>query len=452
MMPHSIPARISGQLEVAGLDNRNQPLNQIVRRIGIVLQNPSSQLFHLRVWDEVAFGPRNLGLDEEQIRRRTAWAMKATGLEALAEHKPSELSGGQKQCVAIASILAMRPEVLILDEPTASLDVPSTQLVLDTLKTLRDEHEVTIVIFEHRLADVAQLADRMLLMGAGKILADGTPERVLADQERRNQLGLRRLTREPQTAWEALIEMDCQHANGRKPLLTLENVSAGYDRRAVVHGIDLRLYPGDFIALVGDNGAGKSTLGMVAAGLLKPLQGKVYYENGAAPRPGRDVAMLFQNPAEQLFTDSIDEEIAFVSQNYCSFDPDHHDRILHEADLATIRERRPLAVSVGQQQRTALGACLGLQPRLLVLDEPTLGQDWGHLQRLMDYLTLLNRQGTAILLISHDYKLVHHYAHRVFIIKGGRIHMAGCINRSHESDQSMSAVPIAGELYETINT
>lgn len=445
LIPHSILAQFTGQVEVGGLNTQTHTLLEIVQQAGIVLQNPSSQLFHLRVEDEVAFGPRNLGLGEEEVRRRTDWALRATGLESLRGKRPSDLSGGQKQCVAIASVLAMRSRVLILDEPTASLDVPSTRRVLETLKSLRDEHGVTVVIVEHRLADVARIADRLVLMHAGQIVADGAPEAILSNGALREEFGLRRLTSESQDAWETLIARDAPRPDGREALLTLERVSAGYNRKAVIEEVNLSLYPGDFAALVGDNGTGKSTLGLVAAGLLKPLTGQVCFRNGDKPRPGLDVAMLFQNPADQLFTDSVDEEVSFGPRNYNHFDPTQHNEILQEADLLDLRERRPLMLSVGQQQRTALSACLGLRPRLLILDEPTLGQDWGHLQRLMNFLSFLNRQGTAILLISHDYKLVHRYARRVFLMKNGRIHLAG------QFDGSQNVLSKEGVLYETIN-
>jgi energy-coupling factor transporter ATP-binding protein EcfA2 len=446
LIPHSIPAQVEGRVQIAGLDTQSHTLREIVQQAGIVLQNPSSQLFHLRVEKEVAFGPRNLGMDKDEVQRRTNWALKATGLEALRERKPAELSGGQKQCVAIASMLAMRPQVLILDEPTASLDVPSTRRVLETLKTLRDEHGVTILIVEHRLAEVAHLADRLVLMDAGQIVADGNPDAILADTVLRKSFGLRRLSNEPQDAWERLIETETLPANGREPLLEFEGVAAGYDRKVVIQDVNLTFYPGDFMALVGDNGTGKSTLGLVAAGLLKPLAGQVRFQNGDRPKPGLDVAMLFQNPADQLFTDSVDEEVAFGPQNYRRFDPEMHKQILGEADLLHLRGRRPLMLSVGQQQRTTLSACLGLRPRLLILDEPTLGQDWGHLQRLMNFLSLLNQQGTAILLISHDYKLVHRYARRVFLMKNGRIQLAGQFGGAQNVDLKEEGV-----LYETLN-
>ncbi len=451
LIPNSIPAQISGQVEIRGIDTQAHSLHEVVQQVGMVFQNPSSQLFHLCVDDEVSFGPRNLGLSEEEINQRTNWALKATGLEALREDKPSELSGGQKQCVAIASILAMRPRVLILDEPTASLDVPSTRRVLKILKTLRDDYGVTIVIIEHRLADVARLANRLVLIEDGRILADDSPEEILSDQILRNRLGLRRLRDEPQDAWESLIEADEPHFHKKEPLLSLERVSAGYDRKKVIRDISLSLYPGDFVALVGDNGAGKSTLGLVAAGLLKPLDGRVCFLNGSKPKPGQDVAMLFQNPIEQLFTDSVDEEIGFGPRNYDCFNSDRHRQILQEADLLHLRERRLLMLSMGQQQRTALSACLGLRPRLLILDEPTLGQDWEHLQQLMDYLTLLNQNGTAILLISHDYKLVHRYARRVFLMKNGGIHQAGHFNQLKTSKPELFESIEKGVSYEALN-
>jgi energy-coupling factor transport system ATP-binding protein len=452
LIPNSTPARITGLVDINGLDTQNSKLRDIVQNVGIVLQNPSSQLFHLRVEDEVAFGPRNLGLDDNDVRNRTDWALKATGLEALRDRKPSELSGGQKQCVAIASMLAMRPQILILDEPTASLDVPSTRRVLETLKILNKEHGVTIVIVEHRLADVARVASRVILMDKGQIILDGLPNSILFDPSLQDKFGMRRMANEPQVAWESLIKVDEKNPNGRQPLLTLENVSAGYSHTKVIQDINLSLYPGDFVALVGNNGTGKSTLGLVAAGLLKPLSGSVRYLEGVKPKPGLDVAMLFQNPTDQLFTDSVNEEVAFGPRNYDRFDPHRHEEILHEADLLAYRQRRPLMLSVGQQQRTTLAACLGLQPRLLILDEPTLGQDWGHLQRLMDFLMHLNRQGTAILLISHDYKLVHHYARSVFLMKNGRIQRTGQFEQSLFPRSRSTADIQEGVTYETVNS
>lgn len=427
LIPHAIPAQVEGRVEVDGLDTLTQPIPQVAQKIGMVFQRPASQLFHLRVEDEVAFGPRNLGLAEEEVQRRTEWALRATGMYDLRADKPSALSGGQKQCVAIAAALTMRTRVLVLDEPTASLDVPNTRRVMETLAALRAEHGITIILIEHRLADAAQLAGRVILMEDGRILADGIPQEVFADRQLRLRLGLRRPSDEPAVSWETLIRANGSHPAEGQPLLELQNVSAGFNGHAIIKEIQLTLYPGEFAALVGDNGAGKSTLAMVAAGLIKPQAGLVRFDGGTRPRAGLDVALLFQDPQEQLFTDSVEEEVTFAPKNYDRYDPALQEQILQEADLWGLRQRRPMAISAGQQQRTTLAACLSLRPRLLILDEPTLGQDWGHLQRLMDYLKRLNEQGTTILLISHDYKLVHHYARRIILLRDGRIEQIGKI-------------------------
>lgn len=432
LIPHAIAAHVQGDIRVTGKDVLQQALPDIARQVGMVFQNPSSQLFHLSVEDEVAFGPRNLGLDEEQVRERTQWALSATGMLPLRGRNPAELSGGQKQNLAITAVLAMQPRLLVLDEPTASLDVPSTHKVMETLKTLQTEHGITIMLIEHRLAEVIDMVDRVILMDEGRILSDDSPSQIFARRSTLEKFGLRRLPEKPLDAWASLIKPDGRLAHLSIPLLSLENVTAGYGRHPVIEDISMILYPGEFTALVGDNGAGKTTLALVAAGLIKPQKGRVQFHNGSKPRPGLDVALLFQNPAEQLFTDSVDEEVAFGPYNYGIFAPELHQQTLSEADLLALQQRRPSTLSAGQQQRTALAACLALRPKLLILDEPTLGQDWTHLQQLMDFLQTLNQQGTAILLISHDYKLVYRYAERVFLMEAGRIKLEGHLEKPDE--------------------
>ncbi len=427
LIPHAIPARAGGTVTVAGLNTFEQPIPTLAQQVGMVFQNPASQLFHLRVDDEVAFGLRNMEMDEAEIARRVDWALCAVGLAGLEAHQPVELSGGQKQRLAIAAVLAMRPRVLVLDEPTSSLDIHGTRQVIDTLQALHRQYNLTVVLVEHRLAEAVRLASRVVLMDAGRIVADGPIDAVLSDTEARQRLGLRRPGEHPQTAWDRLVAGDGHPPTGTPALLSLQGVTAGYNGHLVIHEVDLSIYPGDFVALVGDNGAGKSTLGLVAAGLLKPAQGRVTYRDGKQPRPGLDVGLLFQDPAEQLFTNSVDEEVAFGPQNYNIFDEAQHQQTLDVADLSALRARQPFTLSTGQQQRTALAACMALRPRLLILDEPTQGQDWGHLQQLMDFLAELNRRGASIVLISHDYKLVHRYATRVVLMAEGRIVVDGHI-------------------------
>ncbi len=307
---------------------------------------------------------------------------------------------------------------------------------------------MTIVLVEHRLAEVRRLADRALVMDAGRVVASGEFETILGDYDLVRHYGLRRPTEEPFVPWNDLLTPNGVAPAGVQPLLEFQNLSAGYNRHPAVHDVNLSLYPGDFVALVGDNGAGKSTLALAAAGLVRPMSGRVIYDHCTKPRPGLDIALLFQNPADQLFTDSVHEEIAFGPRNYRRYDPAWQEEVLANADLLELSERRPFSLSIGQQQRTALASCLALRPRLLILDEPTLGQDWRHLQQLMDFLVRLNRQGTAILLITHDYKLVYRYARRVILMEAGRIILDGHNHRETLELNSGMLIANAKLLYD----
>ncbi len=430
LIPQSIPASVSGIIRVAGIDPSVQPLSDTAQQIGSVFQNPRSQLFHLKVKDEVAFGPFNLGLDEKEIQSRVDWALDSVGLAGFQSSNPASLSGGQIQRVALAAALAMKPQVLILDEPTASLDVSGTRGLVETLKNLQAESGITILIIEHRLAEMRQLADKVLVLHEGQKVSYGPFMKVLGDHSLLRRYGLRRPTEEPLENWSNLLAADSTISPGVEPLLTLSGISTGYDSKVVIHDVDLDIYPREFIALVGDNGSGKSTLALAAAGLLRPMKGRVVFQGGRHLRAGLDVSLLFQDPSDQLFTDSVDEEVAFSSRNYRQFNPEIHDRTIAQLDLIQLRDRRPASLSIGQQQRTALASCLSLQPSLVILDEPTLGQDWGHLQKLMGFLSRLNDLGTAILLITHDFKLVYRYARRVVMMKEGRIVMTGHVKPS----------------------
>jgi energy-coupling factor transporter ATP-binding protein EcfA2 len=198
-------------------------------------------------------------------------------------------------------------------------------------------------------------------------------------------------------------------------------VEAGYGRKTVLKDLDLTLHAGEFAAIVGDNGAGKSTLARLLAGVIKPRKGKIRLGNGDRLAQNGDIGLLFQNPLHQLFCETVDEEVEFGPRSFGRFDPDRLSPILEATRLASLRERSVHSLSSGQQQRTALAAVLALEPRLVILDEPTMGQDWDHLSRFMDFLSELNRSGITILLITHDYKLVHRYAHRILLLRDGRI-------------------------------
>ena len=418
LIPHTIPAGLTGQVLIDGRPTTARTVADLSTTVGIVFQNPATQLFNLTVDEEVAFGPRNLGLDETEVRARAGWALDLTATAGLRGRRVSELSGGEQQRVAIASVLAMRPRVLILDEPTSSLDAHARGELMVTLRSLGETWGMTIIVVEQRLGEVARLAGRTLLMNGGRVVMDGSTAAIFANRDLLRSLGVRRPGDAPLDDWTALLMP--RTVPGGAPVVELAGVEAGYGNRRVLSGLDLALYEGEFAALVGENGAGKSTVARLLAGLIKPARGAIRWRHKRRV-PGRDVGLLFQNPLHQLFCVHVGEEVAFGPENFRMRDGSGVEAAMAAADLVTLRHHAVHALSTGQQQRTALAAVLATRPRLIILDEPTLGQDWRHLSLFMEFLADLNRAGCTILLISHDYKLVHRYAQRVMVLHDGHI-------------------------------
>jgi energy-coupling factor transporter ATP-binding protein EcfA2 len=443
-------ARVMGRVVVDGLETAAHSLPELAAHVGLVFQNPATQLFNATVEEEIAFAPRNLGLPAEEVVARVAFALDAVGISPLRGRAIRTLSSGEQQRVAIASVLALRPQVLVLDEPTSNLDWQGVEQVMSTLARLNREEGLTILVIEHRLQAVVSLADRVLLMQGGRIVADGRPEDVFGENSEwrmANDGGERMDDREwrvevaggeanpPPPPFDGVYPEQGRRAQGRppsypsppsvRPLVAIQGLEAGYGRQTVLQGLDLALYPGEFAALVGDNGVGKSTLAKVLAGLLRPRRGRITWNKKLRRLPlGRRVGFLFQNPLDQLVCDTVEEEIAFGPRNLGLPPSQMRERLettLAVAGLMALRRRRSAALSVGEQQRTALAAALSTAPHLLILDEPTMGQDWAHLSRLMESLTQLNHDGQAILLITHDDELVCRYARRIILLEEGRI-------------------------------
>jgi energy-coupling factor transport system ATP-binding protein len=432
LIPHASSATMTGRVVVDGLGTTAHSLPELAARVGLVFQNPATQLFNATVEEEIAFAPRNLGLPAEEVAARVAFALDATAISPLRGRAIRTLSSGEQQRVAIASVLALRPQVLVLDEPTSNLDWRGVEQVMSTLARLHQQG-LTILVIEHRLHAVVPLADRVLLMQSGRIVADGQPEDIFAISPSLPRVGGTQGGR-LRYPWR-FADLQSAICNlqatppppGAHPLVATQGLEAGYGRRTVLQGLDLALYPGEFAALVGDNGAGKSTLARVLAGLLRPRRGKITWNQKLRRLPlGRRVGFLFQNPLDQLVCDTVEEEVAFGPRNLGArletlSQRERVETTLAVAGLTALRHRRSAALSVGEQQRTALAAALSTDPRLLILDEPTMGQDWAHLSHLMESLIQLNHNGQAILLITHDDKLVCRYARRIILLEEGRI-------------------------------
>jgi energy-coupling factor transporter ATP-binding protein EcfA2 len=408
LVPQTVPAEVHGCVSIAGMDPQRHSVAQLATRVGLVFQNPASQLFNGVVEEEVAFGPCNLGLPPEEVTTRVEYALEAAGCAHLRRRTVRHLSSGQQQRVAVAAALAMRPAVLILDEPTANLDTEGVELLVQALVQLQrpepKKAQVTLVVIEHRLAPFLPHADRLIWLADGRAVADGPPAETLA-----------RMQSPPSLHPPPPTPAD-------EPLVTLRGVTAGYDGRLALQDCSLTLHRGDFAALVGPNGAGKTTLARVLAGVLRPHRGQIiWHTNGREWRVG----LLQQNPLYQLICETVEEEVRFGPRNLGAEKSRgmeaEVEAVLAQTGLLPLRHRPTRALSVGQQQRAALAATLSLHPALLILDEPTVGQDWGHLMQVMDFLADLNRSGQTVLLITHNRRLVERYANRVWEMLEGKV-------------------------------
>jgi energy-coupling factor transport system ATP-binding protein len=405
LIPQTTPAQVQGSISIAGLDPAQHSIARTATQVGLVFQNPSTQLFNDMVEEEIAFGPRNLGLVPDEITARVEYASMAAGCAHLRHRAVRHLSSGEQQRVAIAATLAMYPSTLILDEPTANLDLEGERLLTHTLLQLHLQFQTTLVIIEHRPSAFIPYADRLIWLADGCVVADGPPLETLAQVQPPS----------PPASPAPLTNGD--------PLVALQKITASYNNHPVLRDCSFTLRRGDFAALIGPNGSGKTTVARVLAGLLRPRSGRVvWHANGKRPRVG----LLQQNSLHQLVCDTVEDEIRFGPRNLQTECDKDIEAVLVKNDLLLLRNRPTRALSVGQQQRTALAATLALQPDLLILDEPTVGQDRQHLIQTMDFASELNRQGQAVLLITHDRKLVERYARRVWEMKGGKTQDARC--------------------------
>jgi len=434
LAPRSYKGELEGRVLLHGQEVTEYPLSRISQIVGTVLQDPERQILGTRVAAEVAFGLENLGLPRTEIRQRVDEALAHLRIAHLANRKTFLLSGGEKQKVALAGVLAMRPSLLLLDEPLASLDPASAQEALALFRRLADEG-ISLLLVEHRVEDALSIhPDRVLFMQEGRAVYHGPPEDMMDVVDYRQvklpaPVVIRRAADDPPPTFQPVIQ-----PNGREPLVTFENVSFAYeeDGPQILHDVDLTIRQGDVIAFLGPNGAGKTTLIKHAIGLLKPRRGRVLVEGRdtremSVAQVAHTLGYVFQSPSHMLFAPTVREELAFGPQNL------GYDRGVVSAGVANavkivnlngLEDYPPLALSFGQQKRVSIAAILAMRSKILVMDEPTAGQDYWNYMAFMDAI-LQMRGFEAVLFITHDLDLAISYASRVILLNDGRIAGSG---------------------------
>lgn len=478
----------SGILYVNGKDTADgRNIWDIRQSAGMVFQNPDNQIIETVVEEDVGFGPENLGVETEEIWKRVESALGKVGMLEFRKHSPSRLSGGQKQRVAIAGVLAMHPDCIVLDEPTAMLDPHGRKEVIQTLKELNEKEKVTIILITHHMNEAA-LADKIFVMNEGKIALQGTPKEVFSHYDEMKKIGLdvpvsteiahglkkygwhmpddiiseeelldsikKNLPEKAEKGTEHRVkqkneskaEQDNREAQQQKDsgevILSLRDVNYIYSadtvyRRHALKNVSLDIWKGEFIAVIGHTGSGKSTLIQHLNGLNKPSSGKILYKGQDISEKSfklsdlrKKVGLVFQYPEYQLFETTVLLDVAFGPKNL-GCDREQAEQQAREA-LALVGlpeecyEMSPFELSGGQKRKAAIAGVLAMNPEVLILDEPTAALDpYGRDEILSIMEDLHRKKNITILLVSHSMDEVARFAQRIIVMDKGEILMDG---------------------------
>ncbi len=432
LIPHTYRGFMQGEIELYGKSIKGMGLAEISKHVGTLLQDPERQILGTYVINEVCFGLESQGMPREEMIPRAEKALERLNILHLRDKETHFTSGGEKQKVALAGVLAMEPSILLLDEPLASLDPASAREALLAFRQLANEG-LSILLVEHRVEDVLQIhPEKVVYMDNGRITYEGDVAGLLetADYTRIKlpaRTVLKRAKGAPSRQFHVAVPaMD----PASEPLVSFQGVNFRYkaDSPEVLHGINLDVRAGEVIAILGHNGSGKTTTVKQALGLLKPTTGHVLLEGvdtkkTTVANAARTIGYVFQSPSQMLFAPTVREELAFgptnlgVSKEVVNENVDWAIETVHlEQELPT----PPLALSFGQQKRVSIASVLSMKSRILMMDEPTAGQDYWNYQSFMD--TILQTPGfDAILFITHDLDLALTYANRVVVLFGGSV-------------------------------
>jgi len=466
LIPHFYHGELKGEARVVGLSTGDHPTTELAQHVGLIFQNPDNQIFALTVEKDVAFGLENLGVDKEEMVEAVDWALEVTGMTDLRHRATHELSGGQKQRLAIASILAMRPRVIVLDEPTSFLDPVGAESIFKVLETLNREYRMTVILIEHRMDLAVRHAERAIVFVGGEVIEDGPPAEVFtAESTRLSGVGIpkivdltKRLSQRgatlegsPYTTDLFVEEMerrlpktDRRPHKGRKitdldglveehqssPIIEVNGVSYTYPSGVqALRDVSLTIHRGEFVAVMGENGAGKTTLVKHFNGLFEPSKGHVVVDGidvstVSVASLSRKVGLVFQNADDQLFSENVEEEVRFALRNF-GFDREiiekRVDWALNLLDINRYRKSSPFILSGGERKRVALASVLAWDPDVVILDEPTIGQDYAQKEKLRHFLMQLRIQGKTTIIVTHDVEFVADSKPRIILMADGEI-------------------------------
>jgi energy-coupling factor transporter ATP-binding protein EcfA2 len=474
LIPHFYQGKLSGDVDVMGKNTRQFTVAQMAENVGMVFQDFEAQLFSTNVELEVAFGPENYAIPREEIVKRIDESLKLVGLENMRNRSPSTLSGGQKQKLAIASVLAMHTPILVMDEPTTDLDPISKLGVFEIAYQLKEREDITLIVVEHETEEALQ-ADELCMIKDGKIVRMGPARELLRDVDLFEQVGVMPLgipryfkqmgVKElPLTPEEGIREFQAQgwsfsdkkyqelvvkdEERSRKAsevLIHCEDLELTYPNGfKALHGISMDIHKGEMVAILGQNGSGKTTLVKNFNGLLFPTAGKIEVQGKPTQdqgvfQLGKKVGYVFQNPDYQIFSETVFDEVAFTLRLRKVGDDAIKKAVsesLEAVGLAGFEKEDPFSLTKSGRQRVAVASVLAAQPEIIILDEPTTGLDYAEQHSMMNLVKELNERGNTVIFVTHHMWVVAEYAQRVFVIKDGRIYLQGTTREvfSHEEE------------------
>ena len=432
LIPNAYHGDITGEIELYGKSVFDMEMSEISQEVGTVLQDPERQILGTYALNDVAFGLESLGMPAEKIFPRVDQALEKMGILYLRDRETFGTSGGEKQKIALAGVLAMQPRILLLDEPLASLDPASAKEALQIFRQLADEG-LSVMIVEHRVEDVLAInPERVIYMDDGEITYDGDRHGMMevVDYSRIKlpaDVVIRRAKNAPPSEFEPVLK---PQIDGAETLVEFDQVHFQYaeDLPFVLHDINFKINKGDIIAILGHNGSGKTTMVKHALGLLKPTQGHLYLEGNntrdiTVATAAKSVGYVFQSPTQMLFAPTVEDELAFGPKNLGFSKDEIQENVKWAIKTVHLEEELdtpPLALSFGQQKRISIASVLSMRSRLLMMDEPTAGQDYWNYRAFMD--AILQMPGfDSIVFITHDLDLALIYANRIIILFDGQI-------------------------------
>lgn len=400
LIPHFVrDVSVDGTITVCGKNVAEMPMYEIAELVGSVFQNPRTQFFYMNSNAEMAFGLENRGVEPEYIRKRIKNTINELDIEKLEDRDVFSMSGGEKQLLAFASVYAMNPQIYVLDEPSANLDIAAMEKLSERMKVIKEKGH-TVVVAEHRLAWIQKFADRIIYMKEGRIEQEFTSDefKALSDLKRK-QMGLRSIV-------PAQIQIPEITGNSEDAVLQIYNLSCKRKKQMIFQNISLSARAGDIIGITGKNGAGKSTFCNCLCGLLKPKGGEILYQGKKLSEKARTklFGMVMQEVNHQLFSDSVKNECLLANEEASE---QEIRELLEKFDLEEYAEYHPMILSGGQRQRLAICQAVMGEKKLLIFDEPTSGLDFRHMCQVEKLMKQLSEEKYIIIVVTHDYEFLN---------------------------------------------